>query len=335
MTRPPRRFWILILLPLALVVVGTLGYHIIEEEYDLFDGFYMTILTLTTIGYGEIPHELSRPGRVFTVCLILCGVFAFAYSASEIVRSVVSGELAGYLGKQKMEHELAKLTNHIIVCGYGRMGHLACKEFSREGRPFVIIDSSADELKEFQLPHGIKLVGDATDDETLKHAGVQRAQYLVTVMSSDADNLFTTMSAKLLNEKLIIVARLDDMRSEQKLKKAGADRVVSPYDIGGAHVAQAVLKPTVVEFIELTTRTEHVELQLEETKVEPNSVLAGCKLRDTRLHADHQIIVVAIKKKEHVLDIPQADTIIEAGDILVAIGRRGHLDALERLAQAK
>ncbi len=125
------------------------------------------------------------------------------------------------------------------------------------------------------------------------------------------------------------------MRSNHKLKKAGADRVVSPYDIGGAHVAHAVLKPTVVEFIELTTRTEHVELQMEETKIEPNSVLAGRSLRDTQLHADHQIIVVAIKKKEHVLDIPQANTIIEAGDILVAIGRRDHLDALDELAKPK
>ncbi len=196
MSLPPRRFWILILLPLALVVIGTLGYHIIEEEYDLFDGFYMTILTLTTIGYGEIPQPLSRAGRVFTVFLIVGGVFGFAYSASEIVRSIVSGELADYFGKQKMEHALAKLKDHIIVCGYGRMGRLACEAFSREGRPFVIIDSTDEAFKDFNLPHGIKLVGDATDDEMLKHAGVQRAQYLVTVMASDANNLFTTMKPR-------------------------------------------------------------------------------------------------------------------------------------------
>jgi voltage-gated potassium channel len=158
----------------------------------------------------------------------------------------------------------------------------------------------------------------------------------VTVMMSDADNLFTTMSARLLNAKLVIVARVEDMITEDKLKRAGADRVVSPYQIGGTRVAQAVIKPTVVDFIELTTRTEHIELQMEETKIEPNSVLAGCNLRDSRLQAAHRIIIVAIKKKSgHMLFNPPAETVLEVGDILIAMGSRDHLGLLDQLAKAK
>ncbi len=331
----PRRIWVLILVPLALVVIGTLGYHIIEEEYTLFDAFYMTIITLSTIGYGET-HQLSTTGRAFTVCLILGGVFSIAYSASELIRSVVSGEIATILGKQKMERALAHMHDHIIVCGYGRMGRLVCKEFSRLHKPFVVIDRSETELKGFHLSSGIALAGDATSDLVLKQAGVERAQSLVTVLDSDADNLFTTMSARLLNPTLLIVARVEDMQSEEKLLRAGANRVVSPYQIGGTRVAHAVLKPTVVDFIELTTRTEHIELRLEEARIEATSSLAGVVLHNSRLMAEHHIIIVAIKKNSgHMLFNPPADTLLEAGDILVAMGSQTRLAHLSAMANPK
>jgi voltage-gated potassium channel len=335
MLRLPRRFLLLWLVPVVLVMVGTLGYHFIEEDYTFFDGLYMTVITLSTIGYGEV-HPLSNAGKVFTIFLILGGVFAFIYSATEIIRSVVSGEIAETLGKQKMERALSQLNNHVIVCGHGRMGRLVCREFSRLGKAFVVIDRSPEELKDFDMPSGFPLIGDAASDEVLKHAGIERAYSLVTVMASDADNLFTTMSARLLNPKLVIVARVEEMQSEQKLLRAGANRVVSPYQLGGTRVAQAVLKPTVVDFIELTTRTEHIELQLEENKIEPQSPLAGCNLKDSRLRADHQIIIVAIKKKSgHMLFNPPPETIIDVGDILLAIGSREHLDTLSLLARPK
>jgi voltage-gated potassium channel len=335
MIHVPRRFWILVGMPTALVIVGTLGYHWIEEKYTLLDGLYMTIITLTTIGYGEV-HPLSDQGKVFTILLILGGVFGFIYSATEIIRGVVSGEFAEIYGKRKMERDLAKLEGHIIVCGYGRMGRLVCKEFSRLHKPFVVIDSSAEELKEFPMPNGFALVGDATSDEMLKRAGIERAHSLVTVMSSDADNLFATLSARLLNAQLVIVARVEEPQSEQKLVRAGANRVVSPYQIGGTRIAHAVLKPTVVDFIELTMGTEHIELQMEEAQIAPNSALAGLNLRDTRLRADHQIIVVAIKKHlGRMLFNPPPETILEAGDILIAVGSLDHLGTLGQLAQPK
>lgn len=334
--RTQRRTAMLWIVPLALVVTGTLGYRLIEAgRYDLFDSLYMTIVTLSTIGYGET-HELSRAGRAFTILLILGGVTAFFYSVTEIARSVASGEIANMLGMRKMERTLASLKDHIIVCGYGRMGRLVCREFARSHRPFVVIDISEEDLRDFECENGIKLVGDATSDEVLKHAGIDRAHSLVTVMSSDADNLFTTLSARLLNPRLIIVSRVEEMQSEQKLIRAGANRVISPYEIGGRRVAQAVIKPTVVDFIELTSRTEHIALQMEERKIEPRSPLVGSTLMNSRLHADHHLMIVAIKKPSgQMVFNPPAETTFEAGDILIAIGHRDHLGVLDALAKPK
>jgi voltage-gated potassium channel len=336
MMRLPRRFWLLLFVPLALVVTGTLGYRIVQpDDYSLFDGLYMTIITLSTIGYGET-RELTTEGRAFTICLILGGVFGFAYCASEIIRSIVSGELAAFWGRQQMERALAHLHDHIIVCGYGRMGKLVCKEFSRLNKRFVVIDISADDLAGFEMPGGIALVGDATSDDVLRHAGIERAYSFVTVMASDSDNLFATMSARLLNPKVTIVARVEDAQSEAKLVRAGANRVVSPYVIGGTRVAHAVLKPTVVDFVELTTGTEHIELQLEEARIAPHSPLVGRTLKESRLRAEHQVIIVGIKKTSgHMLFNPPSQTIIESNDIVVAMGSRAQLAALALLANPK
>jgi len=265
--------------------------------------------------------------------LILVGVFTFLYTATEIIRTVVSGEVAEMVGKQQREQALAEISKHIIVCGYGRMGKLVCQEFGRNGVPFVLIDVSEEVLRDVELAQGLTLVGDATADDVLKKAGIDRARALVTVMASDADNLFTTMSARLLRKDLFIVSRAEAAGSEVKLKRAGADRVVSPYSIGGTRVAQAVLRPAVVDFIELATRTEHIDLQLEETRLGPASPLAGCALKDSRLRADLKIIIVAIKKKEgRMLFNPAPENVLEQGDTLVAIGHREQLSQLEKLA---
>src|SRR5262249_29646504 len=183
-----------------------------------------------------------------------------------------------------MERSLAEMEGHLIVCGYGRMGKLVCREFSQQKLPYVLIEDNASLLQEFALPYGIPMHGDATTDEVLLHAGVERARALVTVAGSDAENLFIVMSARMLNERLFIVARAEDENSQQKLLRAGANRVVSPYIIGGSRVAQAVLRPTVVDFIELATRSEHFELQIEEVTVRTGSPLVGQTLRDSLLH---------------------------------------------------
>lgn len=324
-----------ILIPFLLVIAGTIGYWTIEDEYSLFDALYMTVITLTTVGYAEV-HELSFAGRLFTIFLLLGGVFTLFFSATEIVRLVVSGELQDYLGRRYMSRALAGLKNHMIICGYGRMGRYVCREFSKQGLPFVILDRNGDLLQGFALAHGISLVGDATSDAILKEAGVHRARALITVLPSDADNLFITMSARLLNDKLFIVARAEAEQVEQKLSRAGANRVVSPYAIGGFRVAQAVLRPAVVDFIELATRTEHLDLQIEETCIDEGSPLDGVTLLASRLRQDLGVIIVAIQKPEgHMQYNPPGDAIMSAGDILIALGHRQQLDQLEGLAKRR
>jgi voltage-gated potassium channel len=326
---------ILYFVPALLVVVGTVGYYLLESDYTLFDALYMTVITLTTVGYAEV-HTLSTAGRWFTIVLLLGGVFTLFYAASEIVRGVVSGEVQQFLGRQLMERALAAMNNHVIVCGYGRMGRFVCHEFSRQGLPFVIVDRRPDLAATLDVTGGLAVVGDATSDEVLKRAGVDRARALVTVTPADSDNLYITMSARLLNARLFIVARAEGEKAEQKLLRAGADRVVAPYALGGSRVAQAVLRPAVLEFIELATRVEHLELQIEETRVAEGSRLAGATLTSSRLRQDFGLIIVAIKRASgEMIYTPPPETAMAAGDTLIALGRRSGLDQLEALAAAR
>jgi len=328
----PRRYLFMLSIPLLLIAGGTMGYTLIEG-WPLFDSLYMTVITLTTVGYGET-HPLSPAGRAFTVVLLLGGVFLLLYTATEVIRAVVSGEIRIAMGREYMERNLATLNNHLIICGYGRMGRFVCRQFSLEKLPFVVIESQATLLEDFAMPYGIALHGDATSDDVLRRARVDRARAVVTVVASDADNLYITMSARLLNEKLFIVARADSELAEKKLLRAGANRVVSPYVIGGSRVAQAVLRPTVVDFIELATRTEHLELQIEESRIAPHSKLVGASLRDSRLRHERGLIIVSIKKESgQMVFNPPADAVIEAGDILITLGNREQLDQLGALAR--
>jgi voltage-gated potassium channel len=329
----PRRYFILILIPTLLMIGGTAGYYLLEDRYTLFDALYMTVITLTTVGYEEVHSPLSLSGRVFTIILLLVGVLTFFYTVTELVRVVISGEVQQLLGRRRMARSLAEMKNHMIICGYGRMGRHVCSEFSRRGLPFVIIDRRSELLRDFDLAHGIALEGDATSDEVLKRAGVERARALVTVAASDADNLFITLSARLLNDKLFIVARAEGELAEQKLRRAGASRVVTPYAIGGAKVAMAVLRPAVVDFIELATGTEHLDLQIEETLIQPGSKLAGVTLLASGLRQDLGVIVVAIKKASgHLVANPPGDAVMTPGDTLIALGARQSLDRVEILA---
>lgn len=319
-------------IPVLLLVAGTLGYHLVEG-WALFDALYMTAITITTVGFLEV-HPLSDAGRAFTMVLALGGVFTLFYTATELIRGVVSGEVGRAMGRQRMERSLAGLNHHLVVCGYGRMGKLVCREFSAQGLPFVIVDQQAELLRDFRLPHGLALVGDATADDVLKRAGVERARGLVTVAASDAANLYITMSARFLNERLFIVARAENEEAEKKLRRAGASRVVSPYAIGGQRVAQAVLRPAVMDFIELATRSEHLELQIEESAVQAGSPLAGRTVRDSGLRRELGVIVVAVKKPDgRMIFNPDSDQAIEAGDVLITLGHRQQLDKLEQLAR--
>lgn len=332
-TRTPRRVWLAVLIPAFLLSVGSVGYRLIEgDHWSYFDGFYMTAITLTTIGYGET-HPLSNAGRLFTVVLAYSGIFTLAYFASELVRAVVTGELRQVIGRQWVDDQLANLTGHLIVCGYGRMGKIVCSELERLRRPFVLLDASADRLKDANLHFGLPLVGDATADELLRKAGVERARALISVVGSDSDNLYIVLSARLLNPKLLIVARAEEEDAEVKLRKVGANKVISPYLAGAHRAVQAVLRPTVLHFMEMATRPEFLDLQIEEVRVAAGSALAGHSIRHSHVHEQLGIVVVGVLRPNgELLYSPHADVILEPDAVLIALGQRRNLDRLEKLA---
>jgi voltage-gated potassium channel len=325
--------WLAVLIPGFLLGVGTVGYRWIEgEPWTYFDGFYMTAITITTIGYGEV-HPLSNIGRAFTVVLAYGGIFTLAYFASELVRAVVTGELRQAIGRQWVDEQLATLNGHLIVCGYGRMGKIVCSELDRQKRRFVLIDKSPELLKELPFQYALPLVGDATADELLRKAGVERAKALITVVSSDADNLYITLSARLLNPKLLIVARAEEEDAETKLRKVGANKVISPYLAGGHRAVQAVLRPAVLHFMEMATRPEFLDLQIEEIRIAPGSALAGRTLNQSHIHKELGIVVVGIVRPSgELLYNPPTDTVLEADAVLIALGQRRQLDQVEKLA---
>jgi voltage-gated potassium channel len=334
-TNIPGRVRAAVLIPALLLGIGTVGYRWIEgPQWSYFDGFYMTAITLTTIGYGET-HPLSVTGRLFTVVLAYSGIFTLAYFASELVRSVVTGELRQTIGRQWVNDKLATLTGHLIVCGYGRMGKIVCAELDRQKKWFVLLDKSPELLQDLPYTHCLPLQGDATTDELLRKAGIERARALVTVVGSDADNLYITLSARLLNAKLLIVSRAEEEDAEVKLRKVGANKIISPYLAGGHRVVQAVLRPAVLHFMELATRPEFLDLQIEEVKVAAGSALDGQTLRHSRVHADLGILVVGIvRPNAELVYNPPLDTVMEPEATLIALGQRRHLEQLEKLATA-
>lgn len=331
--RLPWRLVLMIALPISLLIIGTFGYEMLEPKYTWFDALYMTVITLTTVGYGEIPEPLSTNGRIFTMCLLLGGVFTIAYTATEVVRSIISGEIQDLLGKQRMAHELAEIKNHLIIVGYGRMGRQICRDLARQGVPFVVVDRREDLLRDFDSPGGLPLCGDAANDETLRRAGVNRAKALITVLPSDADNLYICMSARLLNDRLFIVSRAEEEQTEPKLRRVGANRVISPYAIGGSLVALAVLRPNVTDFLDIATRAGHPDLQIEEIEIRPGSAIDQVTLQASKIRQDLGLIVLAIKKANgQMLYNPPGDAVMGIGDTLIALGHRTQLDQLEALA---
>jgi voltage-gated potassium channel len=323
--RVPPRLRLAVAAPVFFLAVGSVGYPVIEgPPWTWFDGLYMTAITLTTLGYGET-HPLSTAGRVFTIFLAFGGIFTLFYFGTELVRTVVTGELRELLGRERMEHELTTLSGHLIVAGFGRMGKIVCHELEHQHKRYVVVDRDADAFADWEFKSGIRLHGDATEDDVLRKAGVLRAKALITVVGSDSDNLYITLSARLLNKDLVIVARAEEEDAEGKLRRVGANKVISPYLAGGHRAVQAALRPAVLHMMEMATRSEFHDLQIEEIRVEPGSRLAGKRITDCRLHQDYGTLIVGLFQADGTLRYnPPADTVIPPGATLVALGQRRH-----------
>jgi len=313
----------------GVILFGTIGYSLVEG-WGIFDSLYMTVITLTTVGYEEV-HALSYPGRVFTIVLILVGVGTMLYTLSVGAKILLEGEIREILGRRKASKKIGKMENHYIICGYGRMGRIICREMIQNGAPFVVVEKIPEVIAAIDKDI-LSILGDATQDAVLKEAGIERAKGLISVLSTDADNLYVVLSARGLSPRLRIVARASDEGAERKLFRAGADNVVSPYFIGGLRIAHTILKPAVVDFIEFATRSGNIELQMEEVVVNESSRLVDKALDECGIRKDLGIIIVAIKRESGEMEFnPTSTSIIKKGDTLVAMGETRHLKALREL----
>ena len=312
------------------IVVGTAGYMIIEK-WHILDAIYMTIITISTTGFEEV-HHLSQPGRFFTIIVIIMGIGSIAYTGGRAAQLVFETQI---YRRRKMSKKVEHLNNHFIVCGYGRMGRFICEELSEAGVDFVVIENDQAKIDKLINRNLMYVNGDATSDEILLSAGIKKAKGLVAVLSSDAENVFATLSSKVINPDIYIVARAVEEETESKLAKAGASRVVKPYEIGGNRMAELLLRPGVIEFIDVVARERSVDLSMEEFLVNEKSELIGKSLAESPIRKELNIIIVSInKQKGGFIYNPKSSTVIEKDDKLIALGEKANLAEMNKLCRS-
>ena len=317
-----------IVLTVTLVMVGAAGYMLIEK-WSFNDALYMTIITLATVGYGEV-HQVSDAGRIFTVVLILMGVGYFMYVGGSLVQFLVEDRIRLILGRRKLDKQIAKLKNHYIICGYGRIGRVLAGYLTERYLDVVIIEKNPPRQAALDKDGVLYLLGEATDETLLAKAGIAKARGLITAVASDADNVFLTLIARQLNPNLFIVARAIQNTAKRTLQAAGANKVISPYDLGARRMAHAILRPTVIRFLELAFTDENTDIQVEEIRVHSNSRLLNVELKHSGIRQQLDLIILTIKKADDTLIFnPKADTRIEMDDTLVVVGRAKSVKQLE------
>ena len=323
--------WAIIFL-LSVFVIGIEGYMVIEG-WNFFDSLYMVVITLATVGFGET-HPLTFHGRIFTIVLILVWAGIGFYALSSIIQPIIEGEIRKVLGRKKLEKEIRNLKDHYIVCGFGRMGSYISRELRNASVSYIIIEKDEYLREKLERENYLYLYGNASEDEVLIEAGVKKARGLVAVVASDADNVYITLTARQLNPNLFILARSTNESSERKLQQAGANKVISPYQMGAVRMVQAILRPAVLDFIEIAFHGKSMELQCEEFLVKPNSNLVGSSLQEAEIRKNLGVIIVAIKETSGKMVFnPSRDVRINAGDTLITLGEKKDLVRLEKILQ--
>ncbi|MEN8150587.1 MAG: NAD-binding protein [Planctomycetota bacterium] len=322
-----KRIRLALIVLLMVVTMGTLLFHLIEG-HDLVRSLYFTVVTMTTVGYGDIVPK-TVPGMLFSVVTIFTGVGIFGLLVGSVTEFLVEGQIQRALGRRRVERDLANLRDHYIVCGFGRIGSIVCRELSESHVPFAVIDVNEDSIHQASEEGYLALIGDATDDDMLITAGIERARGVCAVLPSDADNVFITMTAREISRNLQIVTRGENLRTTRKLVRAGASRVISPHEIGGIRMANAILKPHVIDFIEAATRAGPSEINMGEVEIAEQSAFAGLSLIDSGIRQDYGVIVVAIRKLSgRMLFNPNPKSVIESGDVLITMGPEAHQQKL-------
>ncbi len=325
---PKLRFLVLALL--LLVVIGVLGFHFLEG-WTFFDGFYMVLTTITSIGYGEI-HPLSHNGRLFNSFIIVTGVGLVLMLVGGASRALLEFELQSVFGRRRMDREISRLSGHYIICGAGRVGRSAARELARKPEPFVIVDNDEAKLRRYSSENWLTIVGDSTQEKVLREARIELARGLVAATTTDAINVYIILTARSLNPKLKIIARASEEDAEKHLLSAGADSVVSPYNFAGYRIAQTFMRPYVVDFFD-TAMNQQKPLEIEEVQVQAGSRFAGKTLEGSRIRQEMGVIVLAIKGEDSQMRFnPAPDSAIHAGDHLIAMGHPDGLRQLEHSA---
>lgn len=321
-----------VLLFVAVCVFGTLGYAVIEG-WSLWDAAFMTVITVSTVGYGYV-HPLSRAGEVWTALVLLTGVATLYYTAFVLMAMVVDGGLHRTFEQRRFKHMLDDLANHFIICGYGRIGSTIAEEFRRQGVPSVVIDRDPDKVHDVIARGGLAVEADASSEDVLKRVGLFRARGLIAAVSTDAENVYTVLTARVLRPDLFILARVESEDAESKLRRAGADRVISPYTMGAIQMAHTALRPAVVDFMRLATSNEHLDLSAEQIELAPGGTLVGQSIREAELRQRFGVIVVAIRRAQgHMEFNPSPDARLQAGDQLVLLGSAEKLRELDAAAR--
>jgi len=322
---PARRVVTPLLMVAATITFGVSAYHWIEG-WSFRESFYMVVITLSTVGFSEV-QPLSPSGEIITIGLIVLGIASVSLAVGQATRFIVEGEIREVLGKRRMQKDIEKLSNHVIVCGYGRVGRVTCLELARAKEPFVVIDNSESVQTRLEEDGSLAIYGDATEESTLEAAGISRAKSLILALPSEADSVYVTLLAKQRFPDLFVLARGISDNCERRLGAAGADRVVSPNIIGGMRMAYSVLQPSVQEFIDILTARRDLELEIANIKISDDSPLAGVTLKDSRLRRRFGVMVLAFQSPDgNVSFNPSPDDVITAGDCLILIGRREQLE---------
>jgi len=316
----------------VIFFIGVFAYGIViysvVEGWPLSDSFYQVVITLSTVGFQET-YALTDRGRMLTSILILLGVGTFAYLVGTFTQVLVEGKLQDVLGRRRVQKFIDSLENHVIVCGFGRIGSVVVEELMREGWSVVVVENSPTLIENFEKEGILYVFGDATSDDVLVRAGVGRAKYLITCLTQAAENVYVTLTARELHPEMSIVARADRGDSIQKLKRAGANKVLTPHMIGGKRMAQMILRPTVTDFIDLAMQGH--DLQMEEFKVDADSCLAGKDLIASGIRPRYNLIIIAIEKDSgRMVFNPQPDEVISQGDTLVLVGKRESFRKLQK-----
>lgn len=315
---------------IAISALGTIGYMLIEG-WGFIDALYMTAITLTTVGFGEV-YELSRGGRVFTLLLMIMGVSSVAYGFSVIGEYLLTTNLTGLARKRRMNRTIEQIKEHYIVCGYGRVGRNAAEVIREGNKGVVIIDYDEKNVQELIEQDWLYVFGDATNDEVLLQAGVERAKGLLVCTGDDANNLFIVLSARALNSSLTIVSRSTNPNNEGKIIRAGANKVISPYRIGGQRMANIIIRPSVTDFFDVVTLDSGLELWLEDITIQQTSPLVGKTLTESNVRQQTGVTMIILNRKGQRIITPGGNTLIEPLDEILALGTREQLAELEKLA---